>query len=224
MMEGLLLPVVPVGRRRRRRRPRPAAAPTASFPAKSPWAIAAGRPSPSPYRFTAGRSTASQSLRPRNRCSLRIGEGPALQPFKCSQQVMLTTRKLPLQLFLSRRRRKRRNSHCCFSSVVNGGNEDPPAAASESARVQPLNARNRYCSPQGKSRCNLSSLAAPQWALLSWEIPVGDRRWASLPLPVPLSPQAKPYNEDPPAAASESAVGRCPLITTATTSNSNPKP
>jgi hypothetical protein len=160
MMEGLLLPVVPVGRRRRRRRPRPAAAPTASFPAKSPWAIAAGRPSPSPYRFPAGRSTASQSLRPRNRCSLRIGEGPALQPFKCSQQVMLTTRKLPLQLFLSRRRRKRGSHRCSLSSVVNGENEDPPAALSESARVQPSK-----CSQQvGNARNEETPAAAsPLW-------------------------------------------------------------
>jgi hypothetical protein len=75
----------------------------------------------------------SSWLRPRNEDTpAAAAKSARVQPFKCSQQVML-----------SRTRRKRGNSRCSLSSLVNGGNEKTSAAAFEAARVQPLNARSR---------------------------------------------------------------------------------
>jgi len=80
-----------------------------------------------PYKY-------SPSLRPRNEGTpAAASESARVQPFKCSQQVMLATKKLPLQPVLFRKGRKpfRRGLPYLGASIPR---RDPPGRSPLSLR------------------------------------------------------------------------------------------
>ena len=89
---------------------------------RSPLSLRSRSPLPVPFPRRPNLITVSQSLRPLSEETAAAGsESARVQPFRCSQQIMLATRKLPLQplfslsLSLSRHLRKRGNPSCSLS-------------------------------------------------------------------------------------------------------------